>query len=156
MSDMLKICNSFRELDFSRLSEIYGYEEADSFMRCNDLYDYLREDFFRVSGAFYAVWEESGQYVSALRAEPYQDGYLIEALQTHVLQRCKGYAQMLLKSTLLSGRIPAGLPVYAHIHKKNAASLAVHRACGFQQILDYAVFIDGSVYRNSCTMILRG
>lgn len=147
---MLKIYNKFAQLDFSQLSAVYGY--GDAYELRNDLYDYLHDDFFRVKGAFYAAWEEQGDYVSVLRAEPYRDGYLIEALQTHPMHRCKGYAKQLLRSVLDSGCIPSGIPVYAHIHKKNQASFAVHKACGFLKILDHAVFIDGSVYQHSCTV----
>lgn len=148
---MLKLCNKLSEIKFSQLCDVYGYDQG-GIGRQNDLYDYLYEDFFRVRGAFYALWESQGCYVSALRAEPYRDGYLIEALETHPAERERGYAKSLLDAVLHSGKIPAGHPVYAHVHKKNAASLAVHAACGFERVLEHAVFIDGSVYQHSCTL----
>lgn len=149
---MLRIFFDFRELDFEKLSAVYGYDETDRYSQRNDFYDYLREDFFRVTGAFYAVWELEGRYVSALRVEPYRDGYLIEALETRPEVRGKGYAKNLLNGVLQCDAIPSEGNVYAHIHKNNRASLAVHKACGFERILEHAVFIDGSVFHNSCTV----
>lgn len=151
---MLKIFYKLSDLDFSQLCTVYGLEE-NSAAQCNDLYDYLLEDFFRVHGAFYAVWEAEGRYVSVLRAEPYRDGYLIETLETQPSARGKGYAKKLLNGVLSGGTIPTELPVYAHVHKKNRSSLAVHTACGFTRILEHAVFIDGSVYNHTCTMAKR-
>lgn len=148
---MLKVFHSFQLLDFDQLCAVYG-NEGDYTKQRNDLYDYLHEDFFRVSGAFYAVWELQGLYVSALRMEPYRDGYLIEALETLPRERGKGYAKSLLNGVLYSGEVSDGLPVYSHVRKKNSASLAVHTACGFEPILDHAVFIDGSVYHHSRTL----
>ena len=45
--------------------------------------------------------------------------------------------------------------IYSHVSKKNAPSLAVHKKCGFRQVLDYAKYIDGSVARNAVTLQYR-
>ena len=80
---MLLIAKRLEELDFSALMDIYvegNLEKAEEYgdgglLRAErEFYDYLREDFFRQQGAFYAVWTEQGSYVSALRLEPYKDG----------------------------------------------------------------------------------
>lgn len=145
---MLKICTSFPELDFEKLCRVYEYD-AYSYAKRNALYDYLREDFFTLKNVFYAVWVVDGEYVSALRMEPYEDGYLLEALQTANPERNKGYAKCLLEAVLHSDRVDT---VYAHVYKNNRASISVHRACGFQSYLDYAVLIDGAVSANACTL----
>ena len=90
------------------------------------------------------------RYVSAARLEPYRDGLLLEALETAPELRGRGYAAALLRNMLESA--PGTGPVYSHVDKKNAASLAVHRACGFRRILEHAVYADGSVLASACTL----
>ena len=99
----------------------------------------------------YALWVENGKYVSALRLEPYEDGLLLEALETIPSQRRKRYAQQLIRA------VQAQFPqkIYSHISKKNTASLMVHQKCGFVQILDYAKYIDGSFVRTAVTLRYR-
>ena len=111
-------------------------------------YQYLRESFFLTKGAVYAIWEEGGTYISALRLEPYEDGLLLEALETAPVYRRKGYAELLIRA------VQEAFPqrIYSHVSKGNAPSLAVHEKCGFRQILDHARYIDGSVVRNAVTL----
>ena len=97
----------------------------------------------------YAVWEENGQYISAVRFEPYRDGILLEALETAPEHRGKGYAAKLVCAALLQLQLQK---VYSHVSKKNTASLALHERCGFVKVLDYAAYIDGSVNRNAVTL----
>lgn len=134
---MLKIARKLSQLNFAELMQVYG---QTSLQGEQDLYDYLRQDFFHREGAFYAVWEENGAYISALRLEPFRDGLLLEGLETRSDRRKQGYAKMLLFQVLRMSE----KPIYSHIHKKNAASQAVHRACGFVKIRNCAVYIDGS------------
>lgn len=110
---------------------------------------YLREIFFMTPGAVCAVWEVEGTYVSALRLEPYRDGLLLEALETAPAERRKGYAGNLLKEILVLFGMQK---IYSHVEKRNGASLTVHRVCGFQEISDHAVYIDGSVDYRCCTL----
>ena len=152
---MLHIAKSLRELDFSRLMEIYiegNREKADEGLTLlqaeQDFYQYLREVFFRVPGACYFVWVEGGAYVSALRLEPYRDGWLLEALETAPDRRRMGYGRRLVESVLV---LPEYERIYSHIHRENAPSLRLHEACGFRRILDYGVYIDGSVNRYTAT-----
>jgi len=161
---MLRVFHSLKELDFEKLMAVYeegNLENGQKFWPdaapCTQLQraqesfeEYLREDFFRAPETFYAVWEESGCYVSALRMEPYQDGWLLEALETLPGQRRKGYAYLLIMAVLQ--RFPAGTCVYSHVGKRNNASKATHLRCGFQEILDYAKYIDGTVTRYSITL----
>ena len=118
-----------------------------------DFRQYLGECFFPTPGAVYCVWQENGRYVSALRLEPYRDGLLMEALETRPDMRRKGFAAKLIKEMLLT--LPKSTVVYSHVSKRNFASLKTHEVCGFEKMLDYAVYADGSVLRNSCTLRIR-
>ena len=159
---MLHLAKKYSELDFSRLMEVYEegnrengadlypqLSEYQQVMRAEqDFSDYLREDFFKAEGAYYAIWEEGGTYRSALRLEPFQDGMLLEALETRPDCRGKGYATMLMMAVLsMETR-----KIYSHVSRKNIPSLRTHEKCGFRKILDHAVYIDGSVSANAVTL----
>ena len=159
---MLRIVKQYRELNFSRLMEVYeegNRENAAEFwpdLSCNqqmlraeeEFGAYLREDFFKVEGAYYAIWEKQGRYLSALRMEPFEDGLLLEALETRPDCRGNGYATALLQAVLAQEE----RKVYSHVSKKNTASLRTHEKCGFQKISDCARYIDGSVSANAVTL----
>ena len=163
---MLKIVRSLGQLNFSALMNVYaegnilnGKEfypnESAQQQLCNaeqDFYHYLKSVFFRQSDSCYAIWEAQGRYVSALRLEPYSDGYLLCALETAPSDRRKGYAKALVTAVQKHLSQQGSGILYSHVSKKNAASLAAHRACGFQIILDHAVYSDGSVCQNSYTL----
>ena len=126
-----------------RLSEneqILGAEE--------DFRYFLKDYFFKIEGAYYALWEESGRYCSALRLEPYEDGFLLAGLETKKDCRGKGFAAKLMQAVLqLETK-----PVYSHVSRKNIASLRTHEKCGFRKISDCARYIDGSVSSNAVTL----
>lgn len=132
--------------NYPQLSESRQLLEAEQ-----DFYLYLKS-FLRQDHAFCAVWVCDGRYVSALRVEPYRDGFLIAGLETALHCRRKGYARQLLQAVV---QHMAGKKLYSHIHKKNIASIRTHLACGFVPALDYAVFIDGSVDNQSHTYLLK-
>ena len=159
---MLIIAKSMKDLSFSALMEIYiegnmengqeNYPEEPEYRQImlaeQDFYNYLSRVFFRTDGAVYLIWEEQGKYVSALRLEPYQDGLLLEALETAPDQRQKGYAKTLIRAALQEFD---GKKIYSHVSKRNTPSIRTHEACGFEKILDHAVYADGSVLRSSVT-----
>lgn len=161
---MLFIAKSMKELDFRRLMEIYteGNQEngADRWpeetpdrqlaLAEEGFYDYLKNDFFRQEDACYAVWVENGQYVCALRTEPYKDGLLLEALETKPAERRKGYAVKLIQAVQV--QLPKNGKLYSHVSKRNAASLKAHEKCGFKKITDCAVYVDGSVNSRAFTL----
>lgn len=149
---MLKICNKFSELDFDRLLKVYDLDTYEQNSLAIELYDYLHQVFFRDKDAFYALWKIESNYVSALRMEPYQDGYLITAVQTTKSERRKGYAECLLRAVVSSLQILGNCPIYVHIHKKNVASIQLHMKCGFTITADHAVFIDGTASAGSYTL----
>ena len=106
---MLLIAKSLEELDFSALMDIYiegNREKAEEYgsggllQAEREFYDYLREDFFRQPRAFYGIWMAGGKYVSALRLEPYKDGWLLEALETAPECRKRGYGKALVSAVL--------------------------------------------------------
>jgi RimJ/RimL family protein N-acetyltransferase len=160
---MLILARNIRDLSFSRLMEVYiegNLENAEEFhpdltegqklMQAEqDFYQYLNEVFFRTSDAVYAIWEEQGTYVSALRLEPYREGRLLEALETAPPSRRQGYAEKLIRA--VQDQFP-NQRIYSHVSKKNAASLRVHEKCGFRRISEYAAYIDGSVNQRACTL----
>lgn len=159
---MLIIVRSIRQLQISQFMEIYresNMENAAIFfpydppgvaltMAEQEFVRYLRDDFFKNSEAFYAIWTEENLWVSALRMEPYKDGFLLEALETHPDHRKKGYATSLIKAV----QQIVSAPIYSHVSKKNVSSLAVHKACDFHKLKEYAVYVDGSVSDQAFTM----
>ena len=162
---MLKLATKMEQLKFSCLMEVYvegnlengalfhpeASEQLQLMRAEQSFYSYLTQSFFRTPGAVYAIWEEQGKYISALRLEPYEDGLLLEALETAPAYRRKGYAEKLIRS--VQERFPQ--KIYSHVSKQNRASLKVHQKCGFQQVLDYARYIDDSVARNAVTLCYR-
>jgi len=115
-----------------------------------DFYRYLSQVFFKTPGAIYAVWEENGRYVSALRLESYRDGLLLEALETAPEQPRKGFAAALIRAVqdFLEGKTK----LYSHVDKRNLPSLKAHETCGFRRIADFAVYVDGSVNQKVYTL----
>lgn len=162
---MLKIVRSLKELDFGLLKAVYlqscqergmqnypDYPPAQQILLAEqDLYGDVK-CFFEDTKAFYAVWYTGEHYVSVLRMEPYEDGLLLEGLETIPEERGKGYAKTLVRSVLTKLKEQEIPVIYSHIDKKNTASIAVHLACGFEKIRDYAVYADGSVSHNAYTM----
>ena len=160
---MLIVAQKMKELSFGKLMEVYregnlengqeNWPDEPAYRQIalaeQDFYQYLSEIFFRTSGAAYLIWEEQGKYISALRLEPYRDGLLLEALETLPEMRKRGFAEKLVKAAL---EYAGDIAVYSHVSKKNAASLRTHEKCGFEKILDYAVYADGSVNDRCCTL----
>jgi RimJ/RimL family protein N-acetyltransferase len=163
---MLLVVKRLKDLDFRGLMELYaegnrenGEEQYPQFsagqqlLRAEaDFYSYLQDVFFRTPNAVYMIWIENGKYCSALRLEPYQDGLLLEALETHPEHRRQGYAAELIRAVFAN--LGTG-KIYSHVHKKNVASLRTHVKCGFARILEHAIYADGSVLHNSCTMLAQ-
>lgn len=148
---MLEIIHSIKKLDIAQLMYVYtqsNSESGDILQTEQDFYwDLL--DFFAQSGTFYAVWHADDMYASAVRVEAYRDGYIIAGLETAPTARNKGYAKKLI--TAVIDHLPKSCKLYSHVDKKNIPSIAVHTACGFERILEHAVYLDGSVLPSSCT-----
>ena len=143
-------------LKFSNISEVdllkffSVYEKPDNTSQWvfeNELYEDLCL-FFQCPGVFLAAWEVDGEITAIVRIEPYHDGHLITCLETNKYERRKGYASLLLSSVM--DDCPG--VYYAHIDKHNKPSLRLHEKLGFRVFLNYAVYVDGSVYSSSLTM----
>lgn len=161
-SDDLLIIHSLRELNFRELMDVYvqtnrksgrdNYpflsEPQQMLMAEQDVYTYLKECFFNQPDAYYLIWAPTDRYKAALRLETYRDGYLITALETVPEGRRMGYASNLLNQVKVFLSTKNAAKIYAHIHKKNIASMSLHISCGFSKILDYAILLDGSVLRS--------
>ena len=159
---MLLITREISQLSFGKLMNVYEEGNAEKaalsyrtmdrnaaiLLAEQDFYAYLAECFFKTDGAFYAVWQEKTEYISALRMEPYRDGLLLEGLETTPAYRRMGYAVKLLKAVLAD----VSAPVYSHVNKENMPSLRAHEACGFVRIADSAEMIDGTVSEEHCTL----
>ena len=142
---MLIVAKDVSDLRVFTLAEVYDMYTLDE---GQDFYCFLSEDFF--PDGICCVWEENGRYVAALRLQRWQDGYLLEGLQTHREHRGRGYATKLVSAALETLKMEK---VYSHIRRDNGPSIAVHTACGFQKILDHATYLDGSVYPDSDTYV---
>lgn len=160
---MLLLAVRIQDLSFGKLMSVYiegNQEKAEEFpdpaegllQAEQDFYQYLKQVFFPVDSAFYAVWVENEVYCSALRMEPYKDGLLLEALETAPELRRRGYASKLIHAVLDQ---LGDTKVYSHVSKTNEASLAVHARCGFRKVLDHAVYLDGSVRQNVYTLLWK-
>ena len=163
---MLLIASGLREISFEQLMKVYfesnqkngaiiaPFDTPERQLRLaeDDFYEYLHDAFFPLPGACYAIWQDGGVYRSALRFEPYLDGILLEALETAPQERRKGYAECLIRGVQAYIFAKGHAVIYSHVSRKNAASLAVHKKCGFQIFSEYAAYIDGSVDSAAYTM----
>ena len=166
VTDLLKVVYKIRDLDISRLYDVYKESLELAARHCRfdcpenlkilyakqDFYGYLNE-FLSDERSFYALWIVDGLYKAALRIEPYMDGLLLSGLETAPESRNLGYAKALVNA--VCSEIPGVRTacVYSHVDKANLISLAVHQACGFRRLKECANYIDGSVLTSSCTMV---
>ena len=166
---MLIVATRMQEMNFNALMEVYREGNAENgalryphesatvqlMLAEQDFYQYLVQCFFSTDGAVYALWKCEEGYASALRLEPYQDGLLLEALETAPDKRRQGYACKLLQAVQAWLSQHGSIKVYSHVSRKNTASQRSHQSCGFRKILDYAVYADGSVITNSDTYLFE-
>ena len=158
---MLLVFDRFQDIDIPQLMSIYrkSFDSPDRYdpsngeadwygsMSAEDLCEYLR-DSMREQTLLCAVWAPEGLYKSVLRLERYLDGYLVTGLETAMQERGHGHAKALLRAVITEF---TGESIYSHIDFSNVISIHVHIQCGFEQILDYAKFIDGSISRQAGT-----
>ena len=128
-----------RTLHYSRLDANEGFLLASQ-----DYYQYLSQVFFRTPGAVLAVYSHNGEYVSALRLEPYQDGYLLNALETAPDCRGKGFGKHLVEEVIAYCRAAGIHVLYSHVDKQNVASQKLHLAVGFTVVSRNATLLDGT------------
>lgn len=162
---MLYIATDIQQIKYGLLMELYEEDlitiarKVHGHLSVNeglfeveqDFYGYLRDVFFETKGAYYAFWIVDGKYCAGLRLEPWKDGLVLCGVCTKPDCRRKGYAQTLIMEVL--GQLPSGVPVYSHVDKNNAPSMALHYKCGFQIYAEEAQMLDGSFLHNFCTFI---
>ncbi len=161
---MLKLAYRLEELSFLKLMEVYieGNEEngAELYPHLSkqrqileaeqDFLQYLQEGFFDRPGDVYCLWEADGEYKAALRLQRYQDGLLLEALETPPQHRRRGYAKALVRAAL--AQFPEER-IYVHIAPWNEASIRVHEGCGFRKVSETAVYADGTATDRAGTFL---
>lgn len=158
---MLTYAETFSALDFPMLMTVYGESNRENVQDgCApdlpaveaDFRFYLEHDFFTRPGAKYALWSTADGYASALRLRPWEDGLLLEGLETAPAFRRHGYAARLIRRVCADHT----LPLYAHVDKKNLPSLATFASCGFTRLLEYARYSpDEEALDHMCTLAFR-
>lgn len=132
-------------LEEDRASHYRNLDTNEGFLLASqDYYQYLSQIFFQTPGAVLAVYFHEGEYASALRLEPYRDGYLLSGLETAPKSRRKGYALRLVRHVIAYCKENGIAVIYSHIHKQNTASKNLHLSAGFEVISDSATLIDGT------------
>ena len=151
---MLKIIRRPKELMYSEWMHIY---EESLQKQGETAYPHLsaEEQLFRAEQDFYSdlrsfLTEDHGccavyDGIAAARFEPHKDGVLLMGLETAPVARNKGAATALVNGVIRYLSERGKTIIYSHVEKRNAASLAVHKKCGFCRSEEFAVFIDGSV-----------
>lgn len=161
---MLRVFEKLGQLRFWELMEVYSESVSENgaefypnlsapeqnMQAQQDFCVFLQEGFFCKEGDVYCIWQENDRYVCALRLERYQDGLLLEALETRPEYRRKGYAEKLIRAVQ---RQYGDRKIYSHISRNNLPSLRVHEKCGFEKILDHARYVDGSVNTHCGTFL---
>ena len=94
---------------------------------------FLRDEFFAGPGPAYCVWEEAGEWVSALRMNEVEPGlYYLEALETRPGYRRRGCAARLLEAVIDRLKAKGPFRVCDCVSKRNEPSIRTHLACGFR------------------------
>ena len=171
---MLLRFDSFADLDFPRLMEIYRQSNTENisyfFPDCTDeeagrkkveegFGEYLRDDFFRAPGNRYYVYEKDGVWLSAIRLFPVPESpgrYYAEALETRPDRRREGNAAALFRLLFEELSKKGDFEISDSVHKKNTASLRTHLSCGFRVFQDPSVCIlNGYENPNAYGMVYR-
>lgn len=145
---MLTEFKNLHTLDMKAITQVYAQSIERDYRNDGHLFFEDLRLFFDCANTVMVVWMCGEAVVTAVRLEPYRDGYLISCLETAPQHRRKGYAAALLTAVFEKYN---GV-IYAHVHKCNQASLSLHEKLGFRICQDHAVYIDGSVYTNSYTL----
>lgn len=141
---MLKKLLKYEDIDREKLMAVYiegntengNYffpNEPDRVKKAEDGFmNFLKDTFYRQEGNVYYVLEEDGQYKSALRLSDLGDRvYYLEALETIPEMRRQGYAAKLINAVFDELKAHGSFTVRDCVSKKNTASLATHKKCGF-------------------------
>jgi len=116
--------------------------------------NFLMRQFMPKEENSYYVLEEEGQWVSALRLTKVENFYYLEALETPVEQRRKGYGAKLIKEVIDLLKAQGSAIIRCNVKKDNVASLATHRKCGFIVENDPAINYLTDESRTDCVGLL--
>lgn len=154
---MLKIISAMNQLDFEQLMCIYQEsnqkKDKSNWEAEQTAYAYLQELFLDKRG-FCAIWDVAGHYVTALRIEKFKDAWLLTALETLPTARKRGYAKLLIREVVQYLKGNGIGKLYSHVEKRNVISLAVHKACGFKEVLQHAELLDGTLTQRYVTLCI--
>lgn len=167
---MLLRLTELREADIPRLMAVYveGNQENGAYFHPDlpveagirlaeqDFVKYLREDFFTRPENVYYVLEQDGAWVAALRLYALEQCYYIEALETALEYRRRGYGSRLLRELIRDLERTGPVELRDCVRKTNQASLRTHFAAGFQIGQDPGVdFLSGESSDRDFGMLYR-
>lgn len=152
---MLLCFQSMTDLDHTRLMHIYRESNLGNipyfFPDCKDTAEglqkveerfrsFLNADFWGKPENTYYIWENDGEWVSALRLTGLADFYWVEGLETAPDARRRGYAVQLYRAIFDRLKAREGSAhVRCAVGYGNEASLKTHASAGFQIKSRYAV-----------------
>ena len=145
---MLIEIKTYAELDTEKLMAVYAESNLENtayfFPELEDkalavrkveegFLTFLRDEFFAGPGPAYCVWEEAGEWVSALRLNEVEPGlYYLEALETRPGYRRQGCAARLLHKVIEHLKAKGPFRLCDCVSKRNEPSIRTHLACGFR------------------------
>lgn len=149
---MLRKITKYSDLDERKLMNIYSesnIENAEYFFPDendkdkavkrveSNFCEYLKNVFYKREESTYCVYEEEGEWLSALRTNMVKAGlFYLEALETSPENRMKGYASHLLNDVIDEMKKEGSFKLCDCVRKRNTASLKTHEKCGFKIVSD--------------------
>lgn len=117
---------------------------------------YLEGFFAAPENRYYVLFEDDGAPVSAARLTRLDGFYYLEALETAPVRRGCGYATELLTELAALLRNRGRVEIRSCVRTTNAASLAVHRKCGYAVAADPGTdYLTGTVSEGCYGMCYR-
>lgn len=141
-ADTRKLMDIYRESNLENVGYFYpDCTDAEEGLRRveENFLTYIREEFLSCPGNVYYVLEKDNVWVSALRLYHLEGHfYYVEALETRQEHRGRGYASELFRAVFEELKQRGSFVIRDSVSKRNEASLAVHKSCGFQIVLQEA------------------
>ena len=130
--DKQKLMTVYEESNRENAEDMFPEDSPENAIKkVHEGFSQFLDEFLVAPVNSYCVWEEQGEYISALRLTKLTDFYYMEALETAPEHRRKGYAGKLMNA-VISHLDKDGKPVIrSSVSKKNEASLTFHKKCGF-------------------------
>ena len=128
-----KLMDIYRQSNIENIAYFFpdaGNEETGLAMVENSFMEFMEEFITREENRCY-IWEEEGEWLSALRVERFDGYWFLEALETRPDRRKRGYAERLMIAVIQRLRGYGRVIIRDSVSKNNEASIALHRKCGF-------------------------